>query len=172
MSRGNREFSLQKPRTSLVASPRLKHRLFPQPVCELRERDAGADMAAQRKGIRTIVVDDSPAALRAMSSVVARQQNLSFVGAASNGRDALALARSLHPDLVLLDLEMPVMDGIEATSCLGRDCPATQVVIVTVHNTPALRKLCYERGARGFIAKDTLKDELPTIVLKLFGNGE
>ncbi|MBZ5535270.1 MAG: response regulator transcription factor [Acidobacteriia bacterium] len=129
-------------------------------------------MAGQKKGIRTIVVDDSPAALRAISSVVARQQNLSFVGAASNGREALALARSLRPDLVLLDLEMPVMDGIEATSCLGRDCPEARVVIVTVHNTPELRKLCYRRGASGFIAKAALKDELPIVVLKLFGNGE
>jgi DNA-binding NarL/FixJ family response regulator len=140
-------------------------------VREVHERDAGASMARQKKGIRTIVVDDSPAALRAISSVVARQKNLSFVGAASNGREALALARSLHPDLVLLDLEMPVMDGIEATSCLGRDCPATRVVIVTVHNTPELRKLCYDRGASGFIAKAALNDELPIVVLKLFGNG-
>ncbi len=122
--------------------------------------------------IRTIVVDDSPNALRAMTSVVARQPNLSFVGAATNGSEALALARSLHPDLVLLDLEMPVMDGIEATACLGRDCPATQVVVVTIHNTPEMRKLCYERGARAFIAKDALNDDLPGVVLRLFGNGD
>ncbi len=128
-------------------------------------------MAAERKGIRTIVVDDSPAALRAMCSLVARQENLSFVGAASNGRDALALARRLHPDLVLLDLEMPVMDGIEATACLSLDCPAARVVIVTVHDTPELRKRCHELGARGFIAKDVLKDELPIVVSNLFGNG-
>lgn len=129
-------------------------------------------MAAGRKPIRTIVVDDSPAALRAICSVVARQENLTFIGAASNGREALTLARSLHPDLALLDLEMPVMDGIEAASCLGRDCPATRVVVVTVHDSPELRKLCYERGARGFIAKDALKDELPIVVRELFGNGE
>ncbi len=169
MSLGNREFSLRKPGTSLIASPRVKRRVE---VRELDKRKAGSDMAAQKKGIRTIVVDDSPAALRAICSVVARQGNLIFVGAASNGRDALALARSLHPDLVLLDLEMPVMDGIEATSCLSRDCPAARVVIVTVHNAPELRKLCYERGASGYIAKDVLKDELPGVVLKLFGNDE
>ena len=128
-------------------------------------------MAPQKKTIRTLVVDDSPAALRAISSVVARQENLTFVGAASNGREALELARSLHPDLVLLDLEMPVMSGVEATSCLGRDCPATRVVIVTVHDTPELRKWCYERGASGFIAKSALNDELPIVVQRLFGNG-
>ncbi len=121
--------------------------------------------------IRTIVVDDSAAALRAMCSLVRQQPGLSFVGAASNGREALVLARSLHPDLALLDLEMPIMDGIELTSCLGRDCPATCVVVVTVHDTPELRKLCYERGARGFIVKDALGDELPVVVHNLFGNG-
>ncbi len=125
-------------------------------------------MAPEKRAIRTIVVDDSPAALRAMCSVVERQKNLSFVGAARNGREALALARSLRPDLVLLDLEMPVMDGIEATACLARDCPATRVVVVTVHDTPELRKLCREKGARGFIAKDALRDELPLAVLELF----
>lgn len=128
-------------------------------------------MAVSRTGIRTMVVDDSPTALRAICSVVARQQHLRFVGAATNGREALALARSLHPDLVLLDLEMPVMNGIEATSCLSRDCPTTRVVIVTVHDSPVLRKLCYERGARGFIAKEALSEELPAIILKLFANG-
>jgi DNA-binding NarL/FixJ family response regulator len=73
---------------------------------------------------------------------------------------------------VLLDLEMPVMDGIEATSLLARECPATRVVVVTVHDTPELRRLCQERGASGFIAKDALKDELPAVVLRLFGDGE
>jgi two-component system, NarL family, nitrate/nitrite response regulator NarL len=129
-------------------------------------------MAAQKTGIRTIVVDDSPPALRAMCSVVARQSNLNFVGAATNGCEAVALARSLRPDLMLLDLEMPVMDGIEALSRLGRECPEVRVVIVTVHDTPELHKLCYERGACGFIPKHVLNDELPVVVLKLFGDGE
>jgi DNA-binding NarL/FixJ family response regulator len=123
------------------------------------------------KDIRTIVVDDSPAALRAMCSVVARQPELRFVGAASNGKEALALARIFQPELILLDLEMPVMDGIEATDCIRRDCPTARVVIVTVHNSQELQKRCYERGASAFISKDALKDELPGVVLKLFGNG-
>ena len=138
---------------------------------ELHERHAATALAEQGRGITTIVVDDSPRALRAICSVVTRQRNLSLVGAATNGREALALARSLRPDLVLLDLEMPVMDGVEATSHLGQECPATKVVIVTVHDTPELRKLCSERGARAFIAKDALTDELPVVIQKLFGNG-
>jgi len=124
-----------------------------------------------RKEIRTIVVDDSPVALRAMCSVVLRQPNLRFVGVAHNGLEALALVQTTLPDLVLLDLEMPVMDGIEATSCLARDCPTARVVVVTVHNACGVRRLCYDRGASGFIAKGALSDELPSVVARLFGNG-
>jgi DNA-binding NarL/FixJ family response regulator len=140
-------------------------------VRELNERNAGADLAPQGRRIRTIVVDDSPRALRAICSVVERQRDLSLVGAATSGREALALVRSLQPDLVLLDLGMPVMDGIVAASCLGRECPATQVVIVTAYDTPELRKLCYKRGARAFIAKDAFGDELPMVIRQLFDDG-
>lgn len=125
-----------------------------------------------RRAIRTIVVDDSPSALRAVCSVVTRQPNLVFVGAATNGLEALTLARTLHPDLVLLDLEMPVMGGVEATRYLERECPSARVVIVTVHDSAILRKICYERGASGFIAKDKLHEQLPVVVRELFGNGK
>ncbi len=107
-----------------------------------------------------------------MCSVVARQPTLSIVGSATNGREALAVARSLRPDLVLLDLEMPVMDGLEAMARLGRECPGTRVVIVTIHDTPELRRLCCRQGAYGFIAKDALEDELPTVVMSLLGSEE
>lgn len=123
---------------------------------------------AAHEDIRTMVVDDSPVALRAMCSAVARQRTLKFIGAATNGRDAVTLARSLHPDLVLLDLEMPLMNGIEATEILRRECPETRVVVVTVHDTPEMRTLCLQRGACAFIAKETMNDELPMIVRDLF----
>ena len=118
--------------------------------------------------IRTMVVDDSPVALRAMCSAVARQRSLKFVGSATNGKAALELARSVHPDLVLLDLEMPLMDGIEATTRFRLECPATRVVILTVHNTPEMRKLCLERGASAFIPKEAMNDELPKVIKDLF----
>ncbi len=127
-------------------------------------------MGFPRRHIRTIVVDDSPVALNTMCSLLARHGNMQVIGTATNGNAAVALARSLQPDLVFLDLEMPIMGGIEATSCLARECPATCVVIVTVHDSPELRRVCRERGARGFIAKTALTDQLPIVVQQLFGN--
>lgn len=125
-------------------------------------------MAGSTQEIRTIVVDDSPAALRAMSAVVARQPNLALVGEATNGQEALNLARTVRPDLVLVDLEMPVMDGLQATARLHQDCPAARVVVVTVHNTESICRLCLQRGASGFIAKGSFKEELPRVVSELF----
>lgn len=121
-------------------------------------------------GIRTIVVDHSPAALHAICSLVARQTNMVFVGAATNAPDGLVLARSVHPDLVLMDVDMPIMEAVEAIACLERDCPKARVVIVTVHDIPQLRELCYKRGAGAFIAKDTLHEELPVVIRQLFGD--
>ncbi len=129
-------------------------------------------MELLQKQIRTIVVDDSPTAIRTICSLVARERNMVIVGTATTGAAAVALARSLRPDLVLLDLGIPIMSGIETTSWLARECPATSVVIVTVHDSPELRTVCRERGARGFIVKIALQDDLPIVIRQLFGNGQ
>lgn len=131
----------------------------------------GCEPEVLQKQIRTIVVDDSAIALQTICFVAGRAQNLVIIGTATNGNAALEMVRTQHPDLVLLDVEMPVMSGIEATSCIAREFPETRIVIITVHDTPELRRVCRERGAHGFIAKTALKDELPIIVRQLFGNG-
>lgn len=120
-----------------------------------------------------LIDDDSPVVIWAMCSVVAPEPNLAFVGAASNGPDAMAVARTGCPDLILLDLKLPMMDGMETASHLGWDCPAARGVAVTaVHDTQEIRKLCYDDGASGFISKGALKDELTTVVSNLFSEDE
>ncbi len=128
-------------------------------------------MAGREKPIRTVVVDDSPIFLKLMCSLVARQ-GLALIATATNGRAALAMARTLQPDLVLMDLEMPIMDGIKATSCLQQECPATKVVIVTGDDNEDQRSVCLQSGARGFIPKSRLNDELPVILRELFRDGQ
>jgi CheY-like chemotaxis protein len=172
-ARGARVVQRESMPTTLISqfiAPKCEAVLQGQSVSELDDRGTGADHGHPKREIRTVVVDDSPAVLHAMCSVVERQPNLRFVGAASNGREALILARDLRPDLILLDVQMPVMSGMDATSCLGRDCPTTCVVIVTAHDSPELRRQCYKRGARGFILKEALNEQLPVVVRDLFGH--
>jgi DNA-binding NarL/FixJ family response regulator len=119
--------------------------------------------------IPTLVVDDSPTFLRSLCSFLQQQPNLKVVATARNGRDALSLALTLQPELVLLDVQMPGMNGVEAATQLGRQCPAICVVMVTALDSPDLRQACLKCGARGFIRKDDVLQELPSLLRKVFG---
>jgi DNA-binding NarL/FixJ family response regulator len=121
------------------------------------------------KQIPTLVVDDSPAFLRAFCSFLQEQPNLKVVATARDGREALTLAHKLQPELVLLDVQMPGMNGVEAARQLGTQCPAICVVMVTALDAPELRQACLKCGARGFIRKDDVRQELPTLLQQVFG---
>lgn len=119
--------------------------------------------------IPTLVVDDSPVYLHALCSFLQEQPNLKVVATARDGQEALTLALTMQPQLVLLDVQMPGMNGVEAASQLGRQCPAICVVMVTALDTPELRAACLKCGARGFIRKDDLRQQLPSLLQEVFG---
>jgi DNA-binding NarL/FixJ family response regulator len=119
--------------------------------------------------IPTLVVDDSPAFLRAFCTFLQQQPNLKIVATARDGREALALAEKLQPELILLDVQMPGMNGVEAARQLGAQCPATCVVMVTALDAPELRQACLQCGARGFIHKNVVRQELPPLLQQVFG---
>jgi DNA-binding NarL/FixJ family response regulator len=124
-------------------------------------------MHASRQ-IRTLVVDDSPHFLRALCSFLQQHQpNLKVVATARNGEEALSLAQTLEPELVLLDVQMPGMNGVEAATRLGKQCPAIRVVMVTALDSPELRQACLNCGARGFVRKDDVLEELPSLLRKV-----
>jgi DNA-binding NarL/FixJ family response regulator len=119
--------------------------------------------------IPTLVVDDSPAFLHALCSFLQEQPNLKVVATARDGPEALTLALTLQPELVLMDVQMPGMSGVETASQIGRQCPATCVVMVTGLDAPELRQACLKCGARGFIHKDDLRQELLPLLQQVFG---
>lgn len=118
--------------------------------------------------IRTLVVDDSPVALHSICCFLQIQMDIHIVGTARDGREALRAAQALRPDLVLMDVQMPVMNGIEAASQLIRDLPATRVIMVTVHDCSEVRQACQECGAHGFVAKEHLDEELLPLLQRIF----
>ncbi len=118
--------------------------------------------------IRTLIVDDSAAALNSVCGFLKLQQNVEIVGTAADGSEGLSAAHALHPDLVLMDVQMPVMNGIEAASRLRQELPATRIVMVTVHDNPEVRQACRESGADAFIAKEHLDEEFPVLIEQMF----
>lgn len=105
--------------------------------------------------IRILVVDDHPVVRAGMVALLSELEDLDVVGEAGNGAEAIALVPKLAPDVVLMDLRMPVMDGAEATARLRAQPDAPEVLVLTTYDTDADIVRAVESGARGYLLKDT-----------------
>ena len=103
--------------------------------------------------IRILLVDDQPSIRRGLKMRLGLEPDIAVVGEASDGDEALTTSLSCEPDVVLMDIEMPVMDGITATSLLVEAAPACAVVILSLHDDVYTRERARSAGARGFVAK-------------------
>lgn len=112
------------------------------------------------KRVRILVVDDHPIVRSGIMSVLATQPDFEVVGEASNGADAVAAAARLAPDLVLMDLRMPVKNGVDASAEISRERPATRVVVLTTYASDGEVLRAIEAGAVGYLLKDVPHDEL------------
>ena len=110
--------------------------------------------------IRLLVVDDHPVVRAGMVAVLGEESDFEVVGEAANGAEALGLVPRLRPDVVLMDLRMPVMDGAEATARISAEPDPPQVLVLTTYDTDADIIRAVEAGARGYLLKDA-----PTSVL-------
>lgn len=118
--------------------------------------------------IRTLVVDDSQLTLELILSYLEELSSVEVIGVAANGTEALELAFSLNPDLILTDLRMPGMDGLEFARRLPTACPGTHVVLMTVEQSEPLRKAASDYGIDGIVMKDRIREDLPVEILRLF----
>ena len=103
--------------------------------------------------IRVLIVDDMPQVRRDLRTVLTLAGPVDVVGEAANGAEALARAEALQPDVVLMDLEMPVMDGREATRQIKARWPACRVIALTVHDGEGDRQTAIRAGVDAFIVK-------------------
>jgi DNA-binding NarL/FixJ family response regulator len=113
---------------------------------------------------RTLVVDDSPLARERICSFLASDPKVEVVGTAGDGKEALTCMERLHPDLVLLDLQMPGLNGLEVATLITRDEGRPVVVIITGLEVPALVQRLKEYGISGLVSKQHLNDELPEVL--------
>ncbi|MDX6353562.1 MAG: hypothetical protein QOF98_465 [Streptomyces sp.] len=114
--------------------------------------------------IRVLLVDDEPLLRMAFSMVLDAQSDMSAVGEASDGEDALRKARALRPDVVLMDVRMPGTDGIEATARIVKEIPQSRVLILTTFDLDEYAFAGLRAGASGFLLKNALPEELLTAI--------
>jgi DNA-binding NarL/FixJ family response regulator len=109
---------------------------------------------------RLIIADDHDLARAGLRSMLAGERGLDIIGEAINGREAVSLCRRLQPDLVLMDVRMPEMDGLAATRAIKSECPGVSVIIVTMHENPDYLFEALKAGAAGYVLKDATQREV------------
>ena len=122
--------------------------------------------------IRVLLVDDQAVVRRALRVRFHLEPDLKVVGEASTGREALTLARSLSPDVVLMDIEMPEMDGIDATAALLKVIPQCAVVILSIYNDAQIRGRAQAAGAVAFVEKRGATEKLLSAIRQAASQNE
>jgi len=119
------------------------------------------------KPARIVIADDHELARAGLRAMLTDQRGFELVGEASNGQEALQLCRRLQPDLALIDVRMPEMDGLSTCRAVKQECPATSVILVTMHANPEYLFEALKAGAAGYVLKDVSQRELISAVQKV-----
>jgi two-component system, NarL family, nitrate/nitrite response regulator NarL len=114
---------------------------------------------------RVLIADDHTLFAEALEAILAGDGRVAVVGRAKNGAEAVELATTLHPDVVLMDISMPVMDGIEATGKIVDREPDACVLVLTGSDAPRDVDAARRAGARGYVTKDRIAAELVEAIL-------
>ena len=112
------------------------------------------------KKLRILLADDHIVMRTGLRALLERQPNLEVVGESENGRETVELVASLGPDVVVMDVAMPVLNGIEATKTIVTQRPATAVVILSMHADESYVMRALKAGARGYLLKDSAAADL------------
>ena len=126
----------------------------------------------ERPTVRLLLVDDHPLVREGLKRVLSSMVGVFVVGEASTGEDAVARVRDLEPDIVMMDLSLPKMSGIEATRIIRKEFPATRVLALTMHMEEVYVRGALEAGASGYLVKDARPNELVRAIEAVHGGEE
>ncbi|MFF1792314.1 response regulator [Kitasatospora sp. NPDC058243] len=125
----------------------------------MRSNDGGP-VGAVAPGIRVLIADDQPLVRRGLSLILSPDPSFEVVGEAENGEQAVTAARLLRPDVVVMDIRMPVLDGVGATRELARTLPSCRVLALSTFDMDEYVVAALRAGAHGFLPKDVSPEEL------------
>lgn len=128
-----------------------------------------AKKSSPQKKITVVIADDQTLFREGIKDLLENEKNITVVGEAADGREALRLVKKLKPSVILLDIKLPHMDGIEATRQIHKDCPTTNVLILSSYEDEAHVMEAIQAGANGYLSKMLPAAELVN-ALKTFAN--
>ena len=117
-------------------------------------------MSKTKARIKVLLVDDHPVVRRGIAACLTRNEQIELVGEAANGCEALEKARALLPDVVITDVEMPIMNGADLALALSKELPATRVLVLSVYHAPGHVLRMVQAGATGYMFKESPPEEL------------
>jgi DNA-binding NarL/FixJ family response regulator len=117
--------------------------------------------------IRVLIADDHRLFAGALEAILVGDARITVVGQAGDGREAVELARELRPDVVLMDVSMPVLDGFEAARAIRADRADTRILMLTGSSSRADVDLAREAGAAGYVTKDRIAAELIAAIVEI-----
>jgi DNA-binding NarL/FixJ family response regulator len=120
---------------------------------------------------RVLVVDDHAFIRRGIQSLLHAFPEWEFCGEADNGEDAIRLAGELRPEVIIMDVTMPVLNGIEATLAIRKIQPEVKIVLLTLHESADLARRAFRAGARGYLLKTDAERELLSALTAVMGEG-
>jgi DNA-binding NarL/FixJ family response regulator len=119
---------------------------------------------------RVLIVDDHQLIIDGLRGFIESNEGYQVVGEASTGTEAIRLASVLNPDLILMDIEMPEMSGIQASQEIKKMMPAVKIIIVSMHNEKQLIKKLIDQGADGYLLKNSSQQEVMDAIQKVLNN--
>jgi DNA-binding NarL/FixJ family response regulator len=123
------------------------------------------------KTIRILIADDHHVVRSGLRMLLDRTEGFLVVAEAGNGEEAVRLSKDMNPDVAILDISMPVMNGVEAAKIIKRDQPSVRILVLTIHESEDYVRLALNAGADGYVLKNTDREELRTAVQTVYEGG-
>lgn len=122
--------------------------------------------------IRVLIVDDHPMVAEGIEAILETYDDLDVIGVLTNGQAAIDQVEAMQPDVILLDLNMPGVNGLSATEIILERRPDTRILILSMHDSPEYISTALNHGAKGYVLKDVPTDEIKTAIDTVMQGGE